>query len=193
LTGLRNRQFFDEKLKEEVVAARRYGRHVGLILLDVDHFKKCNDAHGHPFGDKVLQHVAETISNAIRESDWACRYGGEEFGVILPEADLEAAVATADRLHQAFQLLSLRHQGRQVEIRASLGVSSSSPCLGLQSLQVQELIETADQALYQAKRDGRNRLAVGAQLSSSAGPHNGEVTEFVEPTFIEYPIYGAQA
>jgi diguanylate cyclase (GGDEF)-like protein len=176
LTGLHNRHFFDERLKEEVAAARRYGRVVGLILLDIDHFKQCNDTYGHPFGDKVLQHVAATVTSTIRDLDLACRYGGEEFGIIMPHTELDGAVTTAERLRLAFQQLSIRQHGRQVEIRASLGVTSSSQCFALQTLSPAHLVETVDQALYRAKRAGRNCVEVGTRMVSVDEPELEEST-----------------
>jgi diguanylate cyclase (GGDEF)-like protein len=126
LTGLWNRAYFDELLAAEAALASRHHRPVSLILFDLDHFKALNDEHGHPFGDEVLQAVAEAVTAVLRRGEIACRYGGEEFAIILRETDAVGAALTAERVRAAIAGLQLVSGGQVVEVTASLGVS----CLG---------------------------------------------------------------
>ena len=152
LTGLWNRAYFDQRLRDEVAAANRYGQPLSLILCDLDHFKSLNDRFGHPFGDDVLERAAG-ILNEGRGSDVACRYGGEEFGLILVGTDIEEAMETARRHQQMLQ--EIRFTDREnVKISASFGVADLGCIENPNS--PSELIEAADQALYQAKNNGRN-------------------------------------
>jgi diguanylate cyclase (GGDEF)-like protein len=155
LTGLWNRAYFDARLADEVAFAGRQGRPVALVLLDVDHFKRINDTHGHPFGDTVLRAVAEALTGELRRGEAACRYGGEEFGVILREADLAGAEAVAERLRRAVEGLALVNGTRPVPVTASFGVASGGP--GSMPAPAQLLAE-ADRTLYRAKQEGRNRV-----------------------------------
>ena len=156
LTGIWNRAHFDRRLSDELAAARRYGRLVSLVMLDIDHFKRINDTHGHPFGDRVLTHVGETLTTLLRQTDAACRYGGEEFGLILPETGLDAAVA-AERVAAAIRALELLHKGTRVDVTASFGVASTEQ-LPPASLSVGLVVSRADAALYEAKRAGRDQV-----------------------------------
>ncbi|MHC4876920.1 MAG: diguanylate cyclase [Planctomycetota bacterium] len=160
LTGLWNRTHFETRLQDEVVATQRYDRPLSLIMLDVDHFKQLNDNHGHPFGDEVLQAVGETLSETARASDWACRYGGEEFALILRETNLEGARVLAERLRQLIEGLALRNKGEDVKVTASFGVSCSELCLNPCDFSRRWLITSADSALYAAKHAGRNRVRI---------------------------------
>ena len=126
LTGLWNRAHFDQRMHEEVAAAARYSRPMSLIMMDVDKFKPLNDNHGHPFGDEVLQAVGDVLQDSARTSDWPCRYGGEEFGLILRETDLEGAVIMAERVRRAIEGLQLRDRAQLVPVTASFGVVSST-------------------------------------------------------------------
>ena len=158
LTGLWNRPQFDQRLHEEVAASARYDRPLSLILMDVDKFKNLNDTHGHPFGDEVLQAVGDVLQAHARTSDCPCRYGGEEFGIILRETDLEGAVVVAERLREALQNLQLRNKGQDVPVTASFGVVSTTLCMNPVNLTREWLVEAADKALYAAKEGGRNRV-----------------------------------
>ena len=160
LTGLWNRSQFDQRLYEEISCAQRYDRPLSLVMMDVDRFKELNDNYGHPFGDQVLQSIGELLQSWTRNTDLPCRYGGEEFGIILRETDLEGAVQTAERLREALEELQLRHKRDPVPVTASLGVSSMSLCLNPVELDHTWLIESADGALYEAKKSGRNRVCV---------------------------------
>ena len=156
LTGLWNRAHFDQRMHEEVAAAARYDRPMSLIMMDVDKFKNLNDNHGHPFGDEVLQAVGDVLQDSARTSDWPCRYGGEEFGLILRETDLEGAVVMAERVREEIEGLQLRNKAQLVPVTASFGVVSSTLCMNPCDLSSKWMIESADRALYVAKEGGRN-------------------------------------
>jgi len=156
LTGLWNRAHFDQRMHEEVAAAARYDRPMSLIMMDVDKFKNLNDNHGHPFGDEVLQSVGDVLQDSARTSDWPCRYGGEEFGLILRETDLEGAVIMAERVREEIESLQLRNKAQLVPVTSSFGVVSSTQCMNPCDLSSKWMIESADRALYAAKEGGRN-------------------------------------
>ena len=166
LTGLWNRTHFEMRLQDEVAATQRYDRPLSLIMLDVDHFKKLNDNHGHPFGDEVLQAVGEALADTARTSDWACRYGGEEFAVILRETNLEGALILAERLRKLIEGLTLRNKGQDVQVTASFGVSCSELCMNPLDFSRRWLITSADGALYAAKHAGRNRVRFAEQKAT---------------------------
>ncbi len=159
ITGLRNRQHFQERLAEEISATRRYGRTVSLMLFDIDHFKRCNDTYGHPFGDRVLQLVGETFLHSTRTTDVCCRYGGDEFAAILPETCLRDALSLAERIREAIEIASLSHRGQMVAVTASGGVASTSQIADRATATASQLIQGADDSLYLAKKGGRNRIA----------------------------------
>lgn len=158
LTGLWNRAHFDQRMLEEVSAAARYDRPMSLIMMDVDKFKPLNDDHGHPFGDEVLQAVGDVLQETARTSDWPCRYGGEEFGLILRETDLDGAVIMAERIRVKVERLQLSNKAQRVLVTASFGVVSTTLCMNPCNLSAKWVIESADRALYAAKEGGRNRV-----------------------------------
>ncbi len=158
LTGLSNRRHFDEFLAMEWRRARRSGEHLSLILFDIDHFKKYNDAYGHLQGDECLRTVAGIVKQNIRRpADLAARYGGEEFAVLLPETGLQGAVERAEHIRRAVESAALPHAGSETagHLTISLGVAGQVPAADASP---QELIQEADQRLYEAKRGGRNRV-----------------------------------
>lgn len=161
LTGLWNRSQFDQRLYEEIACARRYDRPLSLVMMDIDRFKNLNDTYGHPFGDQVLQSVGELLQSWTRSTDLPCRYGGEEFGVILRETDLEGAERSAERIRSALEELEIRHRNNIVSVTASFGVSSMSLCRNPCELDHNWLIASADSALYRAKDAGRNCVSTG--------------------------------
>ncbi|MCG8568598.1 MAG: GGDEF domain-containing protein [Spirochaetes bacterium] len=150
LTGLYNRRYFDEMIVKESDRAHRYQRELVLIMIDIDHFKKFNDTHGHQKGDEVLQTVANIISENIRKNDMAARYGGEEMSIIMPETNIEQGKTAAEKIRVKVMEESLSRTGLQVTI--SLGVAHYSQT----TANSHNLIKTADHALYQAKNNGRN-------------------------------------
>ena len=162
LTGLRNRSYFDTRLADELAAARRYGREVALVMLDVDHFKGHNDHHGHPFGDQVLQTLGELLSSSVRSSDAACRYGGEEFALVLTETTGPNALILAERVRERIAALPFKMRGQDVLVTASLGIASTTDFADRTTVTSGPLIALADGALYAAKRAGRNRVLLAA-------------------------------
>ncbi len=159
LTGLWNRFYFDRRVAEELAASRRYGRVVSLAMLDLDFFKRCNDRFGHPFGDRVLQHVGETLAHTLRTTDAACRYGGEEFALILPDSDLRAASIACRRVRERIAELSFAVDGETVRITASIGLACTT-LLGAENVNPESLIRLADDALYRAKHTGRDCVCI---------------------------------
>jgi diguanylate cyclase (GGDEF)-like protein len=155
LTGLRNRRNIMKRLHEEFLRAGRKGDPLSLIIVDIDHFKKVNDAHGHPFGDIVLKHVAITLRDVLRNYDIIGRIGGEEFMVITPVLDLTAATALADRLRLAIAGERVSEGGVLLRVTVSAGVATIADV----DDSVQALIKRADMALYKAKLAGRNQVA----------------------------------
>ncbi|MCL4500501.1 MAG: GGDEF domain-containing protein, partial [Deltaproteobacteria bacterium] len=159
LTGLYNRRYLEGALEREIYRAARHHRPLGIIMLDVDHFKRFNDEFGHDAGDALLQEMGTFLKTKIRQTDIACRYGGEEFLVILPEMSLAAAGQKAEQLREKFKCLNIMHQGHLLRrATISLGVAAFPE----HGTTVQNLIRMADKALYQAKEDGRDRVAVAA-------------------------------
>jgi diguanylate cyclase (GGDEF)-like protein len=165
LTGLYNRRFLDEMLEHELAKLRRSGRPAGLMLVDVDHFKRFNDSYGHQVGDEALRKVAAALLSAVRASDVVCRYGGEEFLVFLPECELEEAIAKAEALRSAVSAITLRVGGETIPpITASFGIAMF-PEIGENR---SELIQLADRALYRAKDAGRNRVMLAEAKAAEA-------------------------
>ncbi|MFO7813442.1 MAG: GGDEF domain-containing protein [Pelovirga sp.] len=155
LTGVANYRSFIETLELEIERSSRNGRPTSLLMVDLDHFKKVNDIYGHEVGNQALVHVARVISGQIRKLDVVCRYGGEEFAVVLPETELHAAIPVAERIRLALAESPLQQEGLQLKLTASLGLATYRP-YSLSS--AAELISQADHYLYQAKQGGRNRL-----------------------------------
>jgi diguanylate cyclase (GGDEF)-like protein len=155
LTGLANRTVFDERLQLEARRFHRYRRPIALLVLDLDHFKAVNDAYGHPAGDAVLKRVADLLRASTRDADVPARYGGEEMVVVLPETMLRQAVDVAERIRSAVDATAFEHEGQPIDLTVSIGVSACPECVGDPA----ELLRTADDALYDAKRGGRNRVA----------------------------------
>lgn len=161
LTQIHNHRFFQERLKEEFRRAQRYDDPLALVLLDVDHFKEVNDQYGHPVGDTVLREVASCIRSSVRDTDLIARYGGEEFAVLLPKTHLAGALTVAERVWRSIG--SLRAGPAEViKVTASLGVSGFPSRSVVSS---DQLLRTADEALYRAKREGRNKICLFQQVS----------------------------
>lgn len=159
LTGIANRRRLLDGLEKEWRRSSRYAKPLSLILLDVDDFKRYNDGHGHPAGDECLRRVGQIVRDTVfRPADLAGRYGGEEFGVVLAETNAEGALCVAERIRAAVEGLAIPHPGSRVvgHVTVSLGVASLVPG---RHTSPTELIALADQALYRAKAEGRNRVA----------------------------------
>ena len=165
LTGLHNRRTFDERLRDEFRRSQRYRDPVSLLILDLDHFKGLNDQYGHPFGDRVLRGTAELISSMVRVPDVCARYGGEEFALILPKTPVQGAVAVGERILSRLRERTYPAPGdpspgrASVRVTASAGVASH-PSPGITTPEL--LVERADEALYRAKCDGRDRVRLHA-------------------------------
>jgi diguanylate cyclase (GGDEF)-like protein len=159
LTGIWNRSYFNQRMGEEISAAQRYRRTVSLVMLDLDHFKGHNDAFGHPFGDQVLQSVGDVLHSALRTTDAPCRFGGEEFALILTETPDEGAMITAERIRKQIAELPFRPKDRHVQVTASLGVACST-LFDSRALSVASLVTAADDVLYEAKQAGRDRVCL---------------------------------
>lgn len=154
LTGLYNRRYLDETLEREVSRARRELAPLSVVMLDIDHFKRINDTYGHQVGDEVLKLLGRTLLGDIRLEDVACRYGGEEFLILLPAMPLDTALARAEGWRRAVTSLALARDGQLVRFTISLGVAAF-PQHGATP---DELTRCADQALYRAKHEGRDRV-----------------------------------
>jgi diguanylate cyclase (GGDEF)-like protein len=157
LTGLFNRRYLMEALDKEVQRSNRKGGNLSLIIMDIDHFKKVNDTFGHLQGDVVLQRVALNLQKELRSYDIAARYGGEEFIAVLPDATLKEATFVANRVRQSIQGVKFGGALSPLAITVSLGVATF-PVLGCSTMDA--FIKLADDALYRAKANGRNRVEV---------------------------------
>ena len=160
LTGLHNRRYMSRHLDTLIGSSERSGKPVAFLIMDIDHFKSVNDIHGHDMGDEVLQEFAHRISANVRGIDLACRYGGEEFVVVMPDTDMEFACSVAERLRRSvettpFAITRLPHR---LNVTVSIGIAGS---VGPDD-SADALLRRADQALYRAKRDGRNRVVSAA-------------------------------
>ncbi len=154
LTGLFNRRYFDKSLEREVNRAERKQQSVGILLIDIDHFKQFNDTFGHHVGDIVLRELGLFLKRQIRGSDIACRYGGEEFTLILPEASLDATMARAEQLREGVKHLNVQHHRQPL---GAITISLGAACFPFHGLTGTAMLEAADAALYRAKKEGRDR------------------------------------
>lgn len=161
LTGLWNRQGFDERMKEETERAHRYRRPLSLLMVDVDDFKAINDRFGHPWGDVVLQKVAGVLKNMVREPDFTARIGGEEFVMLLPETDLPGATRVAQRICLEVEKCLIETPDGPIRVTVSVGTSSDC-CINKSDFA--QILSNADKALYVAKQNGKNRVEECAGL-----------------------------
>ncbi len=161
LTGVHNRRFFDQRLREETGRALRQGHALSCLLLDVDHFKRVNDTYGHQVGDQVLREVAGRIKLQLRLSDAMARYGGEEFAVLLSETGETLALAVAERIRRSISQQPFRlAEAKSLPVTLSIGIATFHDGRPGQDIGVitEGLVAGADRALYQAKESGRNRV-----------------------------------
>jgi diguanylate cyclase (GGDEF)-like protein/PAS domain S-box-containing protein len=167
LTGLYNRRYLEEALDREIRRAVRAAHSLGVLMFDLDHFKKFNDTYGHEAGDTVLREIGSFLTRSIRAEDVACRFGGEEFVVLLPTADLNSARMRAERIRADLGELAVLHNGQSLgTITASIGISA----LPTHGTSTQELLAAADTALYRAKREGRDRVVVAEVRNPEVRP-----------------------
>lgn len=156
LTGLYNRRYIIEKLPVDLLNAVLSSNELSIIIADIDFFKSVNDRYGHLAGDETLKKVAKTLSDCIkRDSDWIARYGGEEFLICMPDADVETAKTTAEYMRKSLETLAIRYDDTEFNVTASFGIHNMK---STRSESVDDLIKHADEKLYMAKRNGRNRI-----------------------------------
>ena len=160
LTGLHNRRYMESHLGTLVEQAASSGKPLCVLVLDIDHFKAINDTFGHAAGDEVLREFSRRLKKAVRGIDLACRYGGEEFVVVMPDTDIGVAGTVAERLRRriACEPFPINQTSRAVEATISIGIAAMQSCDDTAA----EIVRRADQALYRAKRDGRNRVVADA-------------------------------
>jgi two-component system cell cycle response regulator len=162
LTGLYNRRYLASHLSAMFDRAFWTGRQLALMILDIDHFKRINDTFGHDIGDKVIQEIADRIRNSVRGIDLACRYGGEEFLVAMPDTDKTFANVVAERLRNEIAQHKIMINGGREELSVTVSIGISSTEEGPKDDSAQKLIKRADEALYVAKSGGRNRVISSA-------------------------------
>jgi len=158
LTGLDNHQQMQALLKNEVIRCQRYASPLSIIMMDIDHFKNVNDTYGHQKGDVILLDFASTMKKFCRSNDVAARYGGEEFVLVLPETKAKGAVYIAERIREEMASQTFEHKGKDFKVTVSCGIAEFDANLIKSPA---DLIKVADQALYKAKHEGRNRTIVG--------------------------------
>src|SRR6185295_436851 len=157
LTGVYNRRSMFHHLEAELSRCRRYGRSLGVLMVDIDHFKRVNDEYGHLVGDQALRWVATTLQNELRSMDFLCRYGGEEFCAILPETNRPGVLRAGERLRSAIERTLFSQSDVQLSLSISVGGASWS---SEESAEFPDLMGRADAALLEAKRNGRNQVRV---------------------------------
>lgn len=172
MTGLYNRRYFEEFIKNEAVRAARQGQKCTVIGIDLDHLKKINDVYGHNLGDIAIKTIADVLKNSCRSIDVAARMGGEEFNLILPGVDSQGGIVVAERIRKAIEIIELEKIGK---ITASLGVAT----LFEHSDDVDELLELVDHAMYESKREGRNRVTLAKPISETSW-QDVAITAFVD-------------
>ena len=155
LTQVYNRRYFNEALEREYNRSKRYDRALSLIAFDIDHFKKCNDTYGHLAGDNLLRLMSTAVKARLRREDIFARTGGEEFGILLPEIDLEGARITAEKVRKIVEATPLKVDQTMVPVTVSLGCAM----LGAEDATPDDLYKRADERLYEAKQGGRNRVS----------------------------------
>lgn len=171
LTGVLNRRAMFDAMEVDLARSRRYNHPLSILLMDLDHFKRVNDEHGHPAGDAVLRQFAAHISRNLRSTDSLCRYGGEEFCAILPETNRDQALRAAEIIRQHIENTDFVHEDLRIRMTVSIGVASYFPPGTASST---DLLDNADKALYEAKESGRNRVCAyhdedGRQPLAAAG------------------------
>lgn len=171
LTGCRNRAYFDKKIVAELKRSRREQRPLGIIMLDIDRFKEVNDNHGHLAGDRVIQAVANRAQQMLkRSSDQLCRYGGEEFAILLPNTTTEGCALLAEHIRHNIAAIPIATDGAELHITISAGIFA---CTASAQHLSRDFIDAADKALYQAKQDGRNRVKIAPNSEPDAAVSEG--------------------
>jgi len=155
LTGIANYRYFFQALEQEIERTQRSGQPTSLIMLDIDFFKKINDQWGHEVGNQALIHLSSLLQQTVRKLDVPCRYGGEEFAIILPDTPMAASIPVAERIRTSIEETPLNIAGKLLKMTASLGIMTYTE---QQEITVAELVKQADEYLYKAKQGGRNRV-----------------------------------
>jgi len=167
LTGVFNRRFMEESLAREIAKAKRSLSPVSVVMLDLDHFKMFNDDFGHEAGDILLQKLAALLQSSFREADVVCRYGGEEFVLMLPGASLDYARMRTEEIQESLRSMTVQYRGRFLR---ALTISAGLATLPDHGLTGEELLKAADTALYRAKNEGRDRLVIAEPLTVQEEP-----------------------
>ncbi len=171
LTTLFNRRYFMQMAEKELNRTRRYGHALSLAIFDIDFFKNVNDSCGHSAGDRVLITLSQILKKRLRKTDTAARLGGEEFGLILPDTNLENAYVVTEDLRKVIAGTPVYYEGNKISFTVSIGVTACSPG----TLYVEELLRAADKALYRAKDEGRNRTIIRPADSKAEGPFSSPI------------------
>jgi diguanylate cyclase (GGDEF)-like protein len=158
LTNIMNRRIYDIEFRREFANAKRYGRDLSLISIDLDHFKEVNDQHGHFFGDLVLKMFTTEVSSLLRAGDIFSRWGGDEFCILLPQTNVENAMRVAEKIRAVVKNISVKTDTKQISFTVSLGVAGYRS----EDEDASEILERADRALYEAKESGRDRSVLGS-------------------------------
>ncbi len=159
VTGIFTREVFADRLRKQIESSARQRSLLGLLFIDIDHFKKVNDTYGHVEGDKVLRHVAQAISSCVRGNDFAARYGGEEFVVVVGQADASTINLMGERVRREIESHEFVLGGKQVSVTASVGAVLVGPITQTKGV-AERALDAADAAMYRAKQEGRNRVVV---------------------------------
>jgi diguanylate cyclase (GGDEF)-like protein len=167
LTGLFNRRYMEECLNRELHRAQRTGRKLSLVMLDLDHFKHFNDTFGHQVGDFLLKEIAGLLKNRVRGGDLACRFGGEEFSLIIAEVDSEGTIRCVENIREAVRHLALQHRGQTL---GTITVSAGIAVFPEHGGNPEDLVRAADEALYRAKKSGRDRIVIYEPQEAGAHP-----------------------
>jgi diguanylate cyclase (GGDEF)-like protein len=167
LTGLYNRRFLEDYARKLFAIARRREQPVGMIMLDIDHLKSFNDVYGHEIGDRILRHFAKTVTASMRETNLAARYGGEEFVVILPDTSAKSCALVAERIRKAVMTMVVPSNSEKPlpQLTVSIGVAAFPE----HGHTLEEVIQASDKALYESKRNGRNRVSLSSTQETAAG------------------------
>lgn len=187
LTSLYNRRYFDDSMQREIDRSCRRGTPIGVLFIDVDRFKLLNDTYGHQFGDTVLVQLGAIISKSVRISDIAARYGGEEFVVLAIDCSESGLNILAERIRQSIEVGTFSHDGVNIPVTASVGATFTSLCRGDQKMSSQ-ILESADAAMYESKRRGRNRVT----MSSMATEFERRIAQLVVENRFSYWLVGRQ-
>ncbi|MNT37248.1 Response regulator PleD [compost metagenome] len=166
LTGVPNRRHFEECSAQIIAAREAQGHAVAVLMVDVDHFKKINDTHGHPVGDEVLKAVARRCREALRDRDLFARFGGEEFIALLSAPVIDEVPVAAERLRSAIAAEPITVGGTRINVSISVGAAIGEALPGADQPLLEELVARADEALYQAKTEGRNRVRMADPVSA---------------------------